>query len=112
MELIRTGGRRRFRPEEREQLLEAYRRSGLTQREFAALHGVSASSLVLWSRKYGRKSVPKARPSFIALPAAFPDVALPARTYAIEFQGGRRLEIARGFERQEVEHLCQILRQP
>lgn len=112
MELIRRGGRRRFSPEEREQLLAAYRQSGLTQREFAAQYGVSASSLVLWSRKDRRNSVPAARPSFIALPTGLPAMTSTSRTYAIEFRGGRRLEIARGFERQEVEHLCQILSQP
>jgi transposase-like protein len=110
MELMRRGRRGRFTAREREQLLAAYRRSGLTQREFAAESGVSLSSLVLWLRKYGRRSPAAVRPPFIALPTGLPAVTSPPRAYAIDFRGGHRLEIARGFDRDELEYLCQFLR--
>jgi len=112
MELIRTVGRRRFGPEEREQLLVAYRRSGLTQREFASQHGVSLSSLVLWLRKHRQMTRASTRPPFIALPTGLAALSSPQRTYAVDLGGGQRLEIARGFDREEVEQLCRILRQP
>jgi len=112
MELIRRGRRRRFSPAEREHLLAEYRGGGLTQREFASRHGVSVSSLVFWLRKHRRGLSTAVRPAWIALPASLPAVTSSQRTYAIDFRGGQRLEIAPGFERQEVEHLCQILRQP
>lgn len=109
MELTRVGRRRRFSPGEREQLLGAYRRSGQTQREFAAQNGLSVSSLVLWLRKYGRTPTASVRPPFIALPAGLPAVMPASRAYAIDFPGGHRVEIARGYEREELEHLCQVL---
>jgi transposase-like protein len=99
----RRGGR--FSPEEREQILAAYRGSGLSQREFAAQNGVSVSSLVLWMRQKGRR--PTASPPLIALPSGFP--AGGARAYAIDFRGGHRLEIARGFDPAELERLCHVL---
>ncbi len=107
MELLRAGCRRRFSPEERKQLLAAYRHSGQTQREFASHHGLSLSCLVLWLRKYGRK--PPATPippPFLPLPGGLPALA---STYRIQFSGGHRLEVARGFDREELEALCQLL---
>lgn len=112
MELIRSGGRRRFGAEEREQLLAGYRRSGLTQREFASRHGVSLSSLVLWLRQQRRMTNAAGRAPLIALPMGLAAMSSPQRTYAVDLGGGQRLEISRGFDRDEVEQLCRILRQP
>lgn len=90
--------------------MAAYRRSEQTQREFATQNGLSLSSLVLWLRKYGRTPPSAVRPPFIALPAAgLPAMSASPRAYAIQFPGGHRLEVARGFERGELEQLCQIL---
>jgi transposase-like protein len=101
--------RRCFGPGEREELLAAYGRSGQTQREFASQHGLSLSSLVHWLGKYGRTPPAAVRPPFIALPAALPAVSSVPRAYAIQFPGGHRLEVARGFEREELAQLCQVL---
>ena len=41
---------RRFTEMERAQLLDAYAQSSMTQREFAALHGIGLSTLTKWRR--------------------------------------------------------------
>jgi hypothetical protein len=98
--------RRRFTSTEREQLLSAYRRSGQTQRQFAQDHGLSLSCLVVWLRKFGRRPVP---PPLLPLPGGLPSRRTWPAAYQIVFPGGHRLEVARGFEREELDHLCQIL---
>src|SRR5262245_3508057 len=44
--------KRRYTPEERRQAVEAWRRSGLTQKAFARTWGVSHITLWAWARKY------------------------------------------------------------
>jgi len=58
--------RRRLTCGEREQIVEAYRRSSLSQERFAAQAGISVSALQLWLRQ---GAVPKAvAPRLIQLP--------------------------------------------
>ncbi len=87
----------------------AYRRSGLTQQEFASRHGVSLSSLVLWLRKHRQTTRAATRPPFIALPTGLAGMSSPQRTYANDLGEGQRLEITRGVDREEVEQHCRIL---
>ena len=108
MEPIRTG-RRRFSPMEREELLAAYRRSGQTQREFASRNGLSLSCLGVWLRKFGPAKLMASGP-FLPLPGGLPIAAATFRAaYRIEFPGGHFLEVARGFEPEELDRLCQLL---
>jgi transposase-like protein len=60
-ELIETGekrdamGRRRTPRERREELLETYRRSGLTQRAFAQREGLNYTTFCTWAQAERRK---------------------------------------------------------
>ena len=101
--------RRRFSPGEREQLLAAYCRSGQTQREFAFRNDLSLSCLVVWLRKFGRRPAVLVPPPFIPLPGGLPTPAPSTAAYEIQFPGGLRLGVARGFAREELERLCQLL---
>ena len=51
--IIRTGidGRLRYSPEQRQDLLEAFDRSGLSAMSFSRQHGVSYQTFIAWVRK-------------------------------------------------------------
>jgi transposase-like protein len=51
--IIRAGsdGRLRFTPAQRQELLDAYNRSGLTAMAFARGHGVCYQTFIAWQRK-------------------------------------------------------------
>lgn len=51
--IIRTGsdGRLRYTPEQRQDLLEAFDRSGLSAMSFSRQHGVSYQTFIAWVRK-------------------------------------------------------------
>ena len=48
-------GRRHSTPEERREAVEAYRKSGLTQAQFARQWGVSHVTLQAWAARYARE---------------------------------------------------------
>lgn len=50
---------------EREQILDDYRRSGLTQREFALRAGIALSTLQRWLGEAGKSKVNSQGPAFI-----------------------------------------------
>jgi len=81
--------RRRHRtPRERADLLAAYHKTGLTQREFAARKGLSLSCPSIWLRKAQVKGGNTAVPTFIQLPVD-PTVSGNSRpSYKIGFPGG------------------------
>lgn len=47
---IHTKQQRRLSEAERAHLLEVYEQSSMTQREFAAVHGIALSTLTKWRR--------------------------------------------------------------
>jgi len=99
--------RRRFTAAERDAFATAYRKSGLTQRAFAAQAGISVASLSQWLRRAKRR---EETPGFVELPRISSSVG--AVGYKLEFPGGLKLEIPRGFSAAEVEQLCRIGNQP
>lgn len=58
-----TRGRRIARPEEREALIAAYERSGLTQRVFAEREGIKFCTFTAWLARSRRRTRP-AKPTF------------------------------------------------
>ena len=48
---IDSRGRRRFSAQEKARILEAYEQGSMTQREFAAVHGIGLSTLTKWRRE-------------------------------------------------------------
>ena len=53
--------RRTYNADERRQAVEAYRKSGMGQRAFAKLYGVTESSLGAWSRRYEKDGPRRSR---------------------------------------------------
>ena len=103
--------RRKHRtPDERADLLAAYRKSGLTRREFAPRNGLSLSCLRAWIRKAGagdRSAVPA---TFIQLPVDLPVGGDPRPAYRIEFPGGHSVEVSAGFQPDELRELFRLVR--
>jgi hypothetical protein len=98
--------RKRYTPEERERIVAAYRKSQMTQREFAAQAGISLSCLSLWLKK-SKKGSPA---GFIEVSPSLPKGWPQLGSYRIESPGGWSLEVGRGFEGEELTRLCQIVK--
>ena len=98
---------RRFSAQERERLLEAYERSGKTQRAFAEEHGVAVSTLLSWlSRKRKSKQAPGWESVSLSLGAAGWEVVLPGGTCVRAPAGISVEELARLIERLEGRRSC------
>jgi transcriptional regulator with XRE-family HTH domain len=100
----------RHRPTQaqRETILTAYRRSQLTQREFASQARISVSTLQLWLRKAA------ARPSsqtaaFVQVPNLLAQAPGPGM-YRLHLPGAIDLEVGSGFRPEELASLLQLLR--
>ena|SRR5437879_3254766 len=72
--------RKQFTPQQRQQLLERFRQSGLKQAEFVAGEGISKASLGKWLQKERRQGKPEAEP------VGFQELELshPAKAWAVE----------------------------
>jgi hypothetical protein len=84
----------------RERIVQSYRTTQLTQRDFAAQAGISVSTLHKWLQQ-AASAQPTAKPRFIALPGV---VAAPMAgpTYRLVFPSGVALEVRAGFTEQEL----------
>jgi transposase-like protein len=110
---VQTSFQRRSRSTkaERRQLLQEYRRSGLTQREFAAEAGLGLSTLHAWLRRE-QMAGKEEGVQFVSLPGPAAGIAAekaPA-AYRIELPNRFVLEIPPGFRREEVAGLVEVLR--
>ena len=100
--------RRRPTQAQREAILTAYRRSQLTQREFASQAGISVSALQLWLRKAaGRPSIQTT--AFVQVPNLLAQAPGPA-VYRLHLPGAIDLEVGSGFRPEELASLLQVLR--
>ncbi len=100
--------RKHLRPAEREKILQAYRRSQLTQRDFAAHVGIGLSTLHAWLRKAAGSSTRPAT-AFIEVPnllAQGPRVPM----YRLHLSDGVEVEVSAGFRPEELASLLQLLR--
>jgi hypothetical protein len=100
--------RKRLTPAQREEILRACRRSGLSQRDFAAQAGIGVSTLGFWLRKAAAPSPGVPPASFIQVPNLLAPSAL-ASAYRLHLAGGVILEIASGFGPEELASLLQLL---
>jgi hypothetical protein len=108
----RVGRRRRTRAQ-RDKLLVAYQRSGLNQKDFAAQAGIGYSTLTSWLGKAAAERVasPEGGPSgFIPVPNLLATADRVA-AYRFQFPGGLRVEVARGFQAEELRALLQVAQQ-
>jgi transposase-like protein len=91
---------------QRQEILTAYQRSQLTQKEFAAQAGIGCSTLTSWLRKAA-----PAQPSgaaFVPVPNLFSAAAV-APAYRLQFPRGLVLEVASGFPAAELGALLQLV---
>jgi hypothetical protein len=101
--------RKNFTQTQREQLLQDYRRSKLTQRKFVAQAGIGLTTLQLWLRQAGQRASVR-QTEFVELPNLLS--GLPASsTYRLHLAGGVLLEVSSGFRAEELTTLLQVLRQ-
>ena len=98
--------RRRHTPAQKNTLLVEYRRSGLTQKEFATQAGIGYSTLTYWLRKALSSSKPR-KPAFVAVPNLLSPAAAP--TYRLRLAGGWSVEVASGFQPEELASLLRVL---
>lgn len=102
-----TRVRRRHTPAQKDRILAAYQKSGLTQRMFAARRGIGYSTLTLWLRK-ATTAKKTDRSAFVPVPNLF-SVASAAPAYRLQFAGGVIVEVARGFQSEELSALLQVV---
>jgi transposase-like protein len=95
---------------QRQSILQDYRRSQMTRKEFAAEAGLSVSTLQAWLRKASARA---ARPSddgsvFVAVPNLL-SAPPAAPAYRLQWPDGLSLEVRSGFSCQELAALLQLL---
>jgi transposase-like protein len=91
---------------QRQSILQDYRRSQLTQKEFAGQAGVSVSTLQAWLRR-----PPASASVFMAVPNLL-SAAPTAPAYRLLWPGGLSLEVRSGFAAVELAALLQLLPKP
>jgi hypothetical protein len=108
--------KRRTRSEIRE-IIEAYYASGQTQSDFAIRRGIGVSTLSLWLRR--EKEHAMVRPVSLQREPNLVEVSLsgaelsrqqPGGDFEIEFAGGERLRMRRGFLMEEFRVIVGVLR--
>ncbi len=93
---------------EKAELVAAYRRSGLSQRDFAQQHDIAPSNISRWMRQHVSLAPSPRSTALIEVPnllASRPGVG----AYRVHFAQGLELELARGFDVEEVRALVQLL---
>jgi transposase-like protein len=102
-------------------LLQLWRQSGLTVRDFCARHAVQEASFYAWRRELARRDRQKATTTkSLAAPrpaAAFVELAIAAdepKPAAIEVvvAGGRLLRVRWGFDAELLRRLVRVLEEP
>jgi transposase-like protein len=91
---------------QRAQILTDYRRSGLTQKAFAAQVGIGHSTLTLWLRQ-ATAGESAGSPTFVPVPNLLP-VPRAATAYRLQFPRGLTVEVAPGFDAEELSALLQV----
>ena len=104
----RSTVRKRPTQAQREAIVIAYRRSQLTQREFAREAGISVSALQLWLRKVPPTACTETT-SFVQIPNLLAQAPSPA-AYRLHLPGAIDLEVGSGFRPEELASLLQLLR--
>ena len=108
--------RRRTCNEIRE-IIEAYYASGQTQSDFAIHRGIGVSTLSLWLRREREQTIAgtlslEREPNLVevSLSGTEPGRQQPGGDFEIEFAGGERLRMGRGFLAEELLVIVAVLR--
>lgn len=102
-----TRVRGRHTAAQRQEILAAYQRSHLTQKEFAAQTGIGCSTLTSWLRKAATAKLSGAS-AFVPVPNLFSAATAPP-AYRLEFPRGHVLEVSPGFQSAELGALLQLV---
>lgn len=105
---MKSRSRQYLTASEKAELVAAYQRSGLSQRDFAHQHGIAPSNIQRWVRQ-GEAAARSAGPAALV---EVPNLLAPRPglgAYRLHFPKGLQLEVARGFELEEVRALAQLL---
>ena len=94
----------------RRRILQAYRLTPLSQREFAAKVGISVATLNKWRKQASAPPLPD-RPQFVALPNLVPKPT-PGPIYRLVLPSGLALEVRSGFTARELATWLQLLPRP
>jgi transposase-like protein len=113
--IIRTGsdGRLRYTAGQRQELLEAFDRSGLSAMAFSRQHGVSYQTFIAWLRKRRQSGefLPPGVPAFAEVMLQDPPTA-PSAALRIVLPCGTALEVASRAALPMAAELLQTLRRP
>jgi DNA-binding transcriptional regulator YiaG len=90
------------------QLIEQYKASGMTQREFAASANIGYSTLTGWLHRRRRSPVQQAK-SWVAVDVVKPTPSPALGLYQLELPNGARLSVGAGFDGPEVAQLIKWL---
>ena len=99
--------RRHNTPAQRDRILAAYQRSGLTQKKFAAQTGIGYSTLTLWLRQ-AATAKKSGRFAFVPVPNLFSSASAPP-AYRLQFPRGVMVEVAPGFQSAELSALLELV---
>ncbi len=99
------------RAADRTEILTAFEASGLSSRDFARQHGICVSTLYRWRRLSPTHQDNPARACLIELPGGL-DTRPSLSAYRLLFPGGVTLEVAPGFNPDELRTLTELLRVP
>jgi len=94
--------------EQREKILAAYRQTSLTSHQFAHLHSIAASTLFRWLRESPASRTGDAA-EWIEVPNLIGSRS-PAPAYRLCFSNGLSVEIAAGFQAEEIRTLAEVIR--
>ena len=92
---------------QRHEILTAYQRSQLTQKEFAAQASIGWSTLTSWLRK-AATAKPSGVTAFVPVPNLF-SAAAATPPYRLQFPRGHVVEVAPGFQSEELGALLQLV---
>lgn len=96
---------------EKAAIVADYHRSGLSQRGFARRHGIPAANIHRWIQAEDSATVTEpghGRANLVEVPNLMAQSAA-GGTYRLHFPRGFTLEVARGFEAEELRHLAQLV---
>jgi transposase-like protein len=105
---IKSRSRAQFTAAEKAQIVAAFQRSGLSQRDFATQNGIASSNIQRWVGQSQRADKPEGQAALVEVPNLLASSA-GSGTYRLHFPKGLMLEVARGFEPGEVHLLTQLL---
>ena len=95
-------------PARRAEIVTAYRQTGLSSHQFARQHGIAASTLFRWLRRAGAATQSGAA-ALVEVPNLLGRQP-PAPAYRLRFANGVSVELAPGFQPDELRALAAIVR--